>query len=189
MSAYARLARPGDGTDCACRSLSAGLHVRVELSQHARLRLEQHGVSVAEITTVVEQPDIRVVRKDGRWEFVGKAGARRVKVVIAMDGPTPVVVTVHPMDRLGWRRKVRIMALELRHDPQVDAAYVFVAPRGTRVAHTKELDENRNVDFDVNGDIVGIEFLGVSRGVDLSELPYRPELEHLFEEHHFPVFA
>jgi uncharacterized protein YuzE len=72
--------------------------------------------------------------------------------------------------------------MTLSHDLKADAAYVTIGDRS--VVQTKKLDQNRLVDYDAHGEIVGIEFLSVSHGVDLSELPYRDELVRLFEQHH-----
>jgi uncharacterized protein YuzE len=77
------------------------------------------------------------------------------------------------------------MTVEL--DTKADAAYARAADRP--VASTKELDPQRVVDYDSDGQIVGIEFLAVSRGVDLTDLPYRDELTRFFDEHHIPIFA
>ena len=78
-----------------------------------------------------------------------------------------------------------MMTLEL--DSKANAAYVRVADRP--VASSRELGPQRVVDYDSDGEIVGIEFLAVSRGVDLGGLPYRHELERLFDDHHIPQFA
>jgi uncharacterized protein YuzE len=72
-------------------------------------------------------------------------------------------------------------------DKKADAAYAHIADRP--VASSKELDPQRIVDYDAEGEIVGIEFLAVRRGVDLHELPYRDELSRFFGQHEIPVFA
>jgi hypothetical protein len=36
---------------------------------------------------------------------------------------------------------------------------------------------------------VGIEFLAVSRGVELRDLPYQAELTSYFKAHQIPIFA
>ena len=77
------------------------------------------------------------------------------------------------------------MTVEL--DEKANAAYARVTDRP--VASTRELDAQRVVDYDSDGEIVGIEFLAVRRGVDLTNLPNRDELSRFFDEHDIPVFA
>jgi uncharacterized protein YuzE len=72
-------------------------------------------------------------------------------------------------------------------DTIADAVYVQVEARP--VASTRELDPQRLIDYDLVGDVVGIEFLSVHDGVDLRDLPYHDELMQLFGEHQIRVFA
>jgi uncharacterized protein YuzE len=72
-------------------------------------------------------------------------------------------------------------------DPVADAAYVYVAERP--IAATRALDPQRLVDYDAAGEIIGLEFLAVHRGVDLHDLPYRQRLSRFFGEHQIRVFA
>jgi uncharacterized protein YuzE len=69
------------------------------------------------------------------------------------------------------------MTITLEVDNEADAAYVTIS--GDDVARTAKLDENRIIDYDASGAVVGIELLNVSRGVDLRDLPYREELVDL----------
>lgn len=50
------------------------------------------------------------------------------------------------------------------------------------VDRTKRLDTNRFVDYNRMGEIEGIEFLNISKGVDLDDLPHRDEPSRLFAE-------
>ena len=75
------------------------------------------------------------------------------------------------------------MTFEL--DPNANAAYVQIS--GRAVLSTRELDSQRIVDCGADGEIVGIEFLGVSRGVDLRGLPHREQMAKFFDEHHIHV--
>ncbi len=75
------------------------------------------------------------------------------------------------------------MMVEL--DMQANTAYARVSDRP--VASTRELDPQRVVDYDTDGEIVGIEFLALRLGVDLHDLPYRDELSRFFDEHHIPL--
>ena len=72
-------------------------------------------------------------------------------------------------------------------DPFADAVYVEVSDEP--VASTVGLDAQRTLDYNAYGEIVGMEFLGVHRGVDLSNLPHRDELARYFCEHQIRVIA
>ena len=56
------------------------------------------------------------------------------------------------------------------YDPEVDAAYVKLV-EGAAVASTKRLDEQRCCDYGDHGELIGIEFLNVSTGVNVEGLP------------------
>ena len=77
------------------------------------------------------------------------------------------------------------MILEI--DPTVDAAYVEVTDHP--VGRTARLGQDRMIDYDANDQVVGYEFLNVSKGVDLSDLPHRREMTPLFEDRNIRVFA
>jgi uncharacterized protein YuzE len=72
-------------------------------------------------------------------------------------------------------------------DPFAGAVYVRV--NDNPVASSVGLDAQRTLDYDAHGNIVGMEFLGLRRGVDLSNLPYRDELAVYFGEHQVRVIA
>ena len=72
--------------------------------------------------------------------------------------------------------------IKLELEPQADAAYAVFSE--DEIKRTKKLDSYRLLDLDAQGEVVGIEFLRVSQGVDLSDLPRRGELRTLFDEHH-----
>jgi hypothetical protein len=78
------------------------------------------------------------------------------------------------------------MTLELRYDPQVDAASVYVyGPIPPGGDHYKDrLDEDRWVRFrESDGVILQYEFLNVRRyGVRLDDLEHREELSALFRD-------
>jgi uncharacterized protein YuzE len=47
------------------------------------------------------------------------------------------------------------------YDPEADALYVRVAPKGTPIAETREVQPGVMLDLDPAGQLVGIEVLGV----------------------------
>lgn len=53
------------------------------------------------------------------------------------------------------------------YDPEADALYVRVAPKGTKIAETREIEPGVMIDLDAGGRVVGIEVLGVkARGAE-----------------------
>jgi len=66
------------------------------------------------------------------------------------------------------------------YDPDADAVYVYLA--GAEVERSTSLDDLRIIDYSVDGRVVGVEFLGVSGGIDLSDIPYRHKVEQLIGE-------
>ena len=59
--------------------------------------------------------------------------------------------------------------MRIEHDKVADAAYVFIKDADER--RTEKLDDDRLLDRDFGGRLVGIEFLNVSRGVRVHDLP------------------
>lgn len=77
--------------------------------------------------------------------------------------------------------------VDLEHDPEADAAYVRLSDH--RVTRTEDLGRGRTVDYDAAGHPVGVEFLGVSQGVDTDGVPERVAVERSLSEHHIPLYA
>jgi uncharacterized protein YuzE len=64
------------------------------------------------------------------------------------------------------------MTLKVEHDPEADAAYVHLGTaRRDAFAFTRRLDDCRLVDVASDGTPLGVDFMVVSRGVDLRGLP------------------
>jgi len=47
------------------------------------------------------------------------------------------------------------------YDPEADALYVRMAPRGTAIAETREVEDGIMLDIGNDGMVIGIEVLGV----------------------------
>lgn len=47
------------------------------------------------------------------------------------------------------------------YDPEADAMYVRIAPKGTEIFETREVEPGVNLDIDSSGRLIGIEVLGV----------------------------
>jgi uncharacterized protein YuzE len=72
-------------------------------------------------------------------------------------------------------KAARLTKLTARYDPDADAAYVRLSNGKYDV--TEELDDRRNIDYDAEGCALGVEFLYVSDGIDLSDLPRAAEID------------
>jgi uncharacterized protein YuzE len=75
----------------------------------------------------------------------------------------------------------------LTYDETADAVYVYFERRD--VDRTDQLTDRVNVDYAADGIPIGVEFLDVSLGIDLDNVPHRADLARLLEERHFRVFA
>lgn len=75
----------------------------------------------------------------------------------------------------------------LSHDPEADAVYIEISP-GTPV-RAEELGDQMSIDYDADGNVLGLEILWVSHGVDLDQLPPKFEIPiaRLLEEFRFRV--
>lgn len=68
-------------------------------------------------------------------------------------------------------------SMTIRFDPDADALYVaFADRRAGDVARTEELGDGRQVDYDASGAILGVEFLFVSQGLNLTGVPRADEV-------------
>ena len=75
----------------------------------------------------------------------------------------------------------------LTYDEAVDAVYVYFERRD--VDHTTQPSDRVNVDYAADGTPVGVEFLDVSLGIDLGNVPHRTDVARLLDSRQFRVFA
>jgi len=72
--------------------------------------------------------------------------------------------------------------MRLEYDPQGDIAYIDVSSDAASVIvdHTERVGSDdeyeRGIDYDVNGAVLGYEFMNASRGLNLDGLPHRDEI-------------
>ena len=69
-----------------------------------------------------------------------------------------------------------LIDMQLRLDPDAHILYVVVGHSGNMAMETRDLDERRAVDYDLAGDIVGIEFRDIDEGIDLDGVPHASRL-------------
>lgn len=76
------------------------------------------------------------------------------------------------------------MAEEFRphatYEPDSDAIYVYL--NAAEVKRSSTLDDFRLIDYSADGQVVGIEFLNIGGGVDVSDVPYSQTVEKLIGE-------
>ena len=73
----------------------------------------------------------------------------------------------------------------VRYDQEADALYVQLGP-GPSV-RTSNLGDLRLVDYSAEGSVVGVEFISVSEGIDLSGVPERSAVERAIIDSKAPV--
>ena len=59
---------------------------------------------------------------------------------------------------------------KLKHDKAADAIYISLD--SSKYAYGRDLDDRRRIDYNDSGQYIGIELLAVSKGVNLSDLPF-----------------
>lgn len=69
-----------------------------------------------------------------------------------------------------------LIDMQLRLDPDAHILYVVVGHSGNMALETRDLDDRRAVDYDLAGDIVGIEFRDIDEGIDLDGVPHASRL-------------
>ena len=76
-------------------------------------------------------------------------------------------------------------ANEVRYDEGADALYVQL--NDLPAAKTTPVDDLRLIDYSADGRVVGVEFLQVSGGIDLSALPFMHRIEELIRDRGFDI--
>ena len=77
--------------------------------------------------------------------------------------------------------------MKLEYDRDADAIYIYLS--NASYAYGKDLDNERRIDYDINGKPRGVELLCVSEGVITDDLPNRAEIERLLEDKGIRVYA
>jgi uncharacterized protein YuzE len=77
--------------------------------------------------------------------------------------------------------------MRMKYDREADAIYILFSDKP--YAYGKDLDNERRVDYDTDGNVRGIELLCVSSGVITDDLPNRAEVERFLYDKGIKVFA
>jgi uncharacterized protein YuzE len=85
------------------------------------------------------------------------------------------------------RRSKQIQRLE--YDAEADALYIYLRHFDKAASTKARIDISRVIDYDEQGEPLGVEFWNVSSGLNLDDVPERETVTRLLEEYHFEVFA
>ena len=77
--------------------------------------------------------------------------------------------------------------MKVRYDKQADAIYILLSEKP--YAYGKDLDEERRIDYDADGNPRGVELLCVSTGVITDDLPNRAEIERALDDRGIRAYA
>ncbi len=75
----------------------------------------------------------------------------------------------------------------IKYDKQADAVYILLSNKP--YAYGKDLDNERRIDYDADGNPRGVELLCVSTGVITDDLPNRVEIERALESRGIRAYA
>lgn len=75
--------------------------------------------------------------------------------------------------------------VRLEYDRDADAIYIWL--RDLPYAYGEDLDHSRRIDYGPDGRPIGVELLGVSRGVLLDALPEQQAIARLLDKHGITV--
>ena len=77
--------------------------------------------------------------------------------------------------------------IDFRYDEEADAIYIRLSDND--YSYGEELDRERRIDYAADGTPIGVEFLCVSTGVDLRNLPKQKTIADLLAKHRIKVLA
>jgi hypothetical protein len=69
----------------------------MRMSRHARQRAAERGITVAEVQTVIDDPDVTFNDRQGNPCLIKELSGRRIRVVVAATDPE-FVITVIDLD-------------------------------------------------------------------------------------------
>jgi uncharacterized protein YuzE len=80
--------------------------------------------------------------------------------------------------------------MQMTYDDMTGAVYVYF--ERTQAAKTKRISDHTLIDYDADGNVIGVELLYANEGVDLADLgdiPQLADVERLLEERGFRVLV
>lgn len=76
---------------------------------------------------------------------------------------------------------------QVRFDAEADCLYVRLSAKP--VAKSQSLDDLRLVDYAADESVVGVEFIGVGGGIDLSGIPSQETIEKAVRKYDFKILV
>lgn len=78
--------------------------------------------------------------------------------------------------------------MKLKYDPEANAAYIrFCEKAVARSRHAPHNKRNVGIDYAKDGSVIGIEILGIRRGIDLTGVPEAEQVEELLRREGFSI--
>ena len=77
--------------------------------------------------------------------------------------------------------------MKIEYDETADALHITL--RDQPWASSRALDDTRNIDYSATGEVIGVELLCASHGVDLSGVPESNRIEKALLGRSFKVYA
>ena len=77
--------------------------------------------------------------------------------------------------------------MRVEYDKESDDIYIYIGD--APYSHGKNLDTERRIDYDANGNPRGVELLCVSTGVITDDLPNRAEIERALDDRGIRAYA
>lgn len=123
-------------------------------------------ISQADIEALLAEPTETTV-KEFELVYDGVVNGRGLRVVVdRFSSP-----------RVGYHCDAPSeVTMFISYDSDADAIYVKLRTDIAHSAETREIDWQRYADYDESGTLIGVEFLRVSRGIDLAGVPQADEV-------------
>ena len=79
------------------------------------------------------------------------------------------------------------MNVRVEHDPDANALYVWLSDKP--YAFGEDIDHERRIDYAEDGTPIGVEFLCVRGGVDISDIPHASEIAEALRDQNIKLLA
>jgi uncharacterized protein YuzE len=133
-------------------------------SKHTLRRMRRHKIERWEISQVLDRPDHSDLDPwVGRY-FATVEGRELGVMVTRRFRGFLLVVTVFLVDK-----ELRLRTMELAYDDEASAIWIGLRDGESRGA--REVSPHTLVHYGTKGEVLGVEFIVVSQGIDLTDVP------------------